>query len=38
MFRGGIGRFPISGDPVQLLIAVLILLVLLWLVYRLVNS
>jgi hypothetical protein len=41
MFRGGgggLGRFPMTDDPVALLIAFLVLVVLVWLAYRFLTA
>jgi hypothetical protein len=37
MFRRG-GGFPMADSPLELLVMFLVLAVLIWLVYRLVNS
>ena len=39
MFRGGgFGRFPMADEPIELLIALLILAALLWLGYRIFTA
>lgn len=40
MFRGGggFGRLPMTDNPLQYLVAFLIIAVLVWLAYRLLNS
>ena len=40
MFRGGggFGRFPMTDNPIQLLVAVLLFALLLWVIYRFLTS
>jgi hypothetical protein len=40
VFRGGggFGRLPMTDDPLQLLIAVLVFALLIWLAWRLITS